>query len=100
MMPSIIENTTFFMYAALHSYSSHLFFLNTIILFINMNCILIFKYCLNLAGFNVLVCSLRIKLPLFLIKATKVLQSRAGSNFEFVFYCLIINIKHRVAAGI
>ncbi len=41
-----------------------------------------------------------LRFPLFLIKATKVLPSRAESDFEFVFCCLIINIKHTVAAGI
>ncbi len=32
------------------------------------------------------------------MKATKVLQSRAESDFEFVFGCLIINIKHTVGS--
>ncbi len=41
------------------------------------------------------VFTVRIKLPLFLIKASNILQSRAVNDFEFVFYCLI-NIKHTV----
>ncbi len=44
-----------------------------------------------------IVFTVRIKLSLFLIKATKVLQSRAESDFEFVFCCLInINIFYQI----
>ncbi len=49
---------------------------------------------------NSIVVTVRIKLCLLLVKATKVVQSRAESDFVFVFCCLIINIKHTVAAGI